>query len=379
VWQRLAAIATAALFAVLPIGAQAEDTYKIGSSVGLTGYAAANDRAWRDGLLLRAETLNATGGILGHRIEIVVEDNRSEPQEAVVGYRKMMSSDGVKIFDSGCVSAGNFAAAASVVRNRIPMILCSILPRQPEEQKWAFSFLAPPRFEVEARYRFLHDRTQIRKIGILHDPTPYALLMKDIAVKMAGDFGLDVAAVETYKPDDADLSVQIGRINAAGALAIIKMGQGGSTVTTAKNIRQLDLAGMLLLASTDNWAVFRAAGEALGTRFMYVAPAVQLPDVIADAAAREAVGAFLKPWQAKYSDNDPYAAARAWDSLTMIKQAVEAARALDGAAVRDAFERLATYQGAAASYSFTAEQHFGVVTNPMLIGTVEGGKLVLAK
>ena len=85
--------------------------------------------------------INAKGGILGKKIEIITEDNRSEPQEAVVGYRKMISSDNVQIFASGCVSAGNFAAAASVVRAKIPMVLCSILPRQPEEQKWAFSTL----------------------------------------------------------------------------------------------------------------------------------------------------------------------------------------------------------------------------------------------
>ena len=66
------------------------------ASVGLTGYAAANDRAWRDGLILAAEVINAKGGLLGKKIEIIAEDNRSEPQEAVVGYRKMMSNDKVQ-------------------------------------------------------------------------------------------------------------------------------------------------------------------------------------------------------------------------------------------------------------------------------------------
>src|SRR5438270_6763334 len=277
-------VATTVL-AALPFSAQAQDTYKIGASVGLTGYAAANDRFWRDGLNVAAEVINAKGGILGRKIEIIAEDNRSEPQEAVVGYRKMIASDNVKMFASGCVSAGNFAAAASVVRAEIPMVLCSILPRQPAEQKWAFSTLAPPRFEVEARYQYLKDKTQIRKIAILHDPTPYALLTKDIGAKIASEFGLEVVATETYKPDDADLSVQIGRMNAAGAGAIVKMGQGGSTVTAAKNIRSLGLDKMLLLASIDNVTVFRGAGDSLGARFLFVAPGVRLRGGLADGAA----------------------------------------------------------------------------------------------
>ncbi|MGZ6009255.1 MAG: ABC transporter substrate-binding protein, partial [Rhizomicrobium sp.] len=116
---RRLALATAILAALPFAAAQAQDTYKIGASVGLTGYAAANDRFWRDGLGVAADVLNQKGGLLGKKIELVIEDNRSEPQEAVVGYRKMISSDNVKMFASGCVSAGNFAAAASVVRAEI--------------------------------------------------------------------------------------------------------------------------------------------------------------------------------------------------------------------------------------------------------------------
>jgi branched-chain amino acid transport system substrate-binding protein len=375
----LVAPAIAAAIIALPLAAQAQDVYKIGASVGLTGYAAANDRLWRDGLNVAAESINAKGGILGKKIEIIAEDNRSEPQEAVVGYRKMISSDNVKIFASGCVSAGNFAAAASVVRAQIPMVLCSILPRQPEEQKWAFSTLAPPRFEVEVRYQYLKDKTQIRKIGILHDPTPYALLTKDIATKIASEFGLEVVATETYKPDDADLSVQVGRINAAGAGAIVKMGQGGSTVTAAKNIRSLGLDKMLLLASIDNVTVFRGAGESLAERFLFVAPGVQLPEALTDPAAKAATEAFLKAWAAKYPDADPYAAARAYDAMMIVASGVNAAKTETGPAVRDAIEKLPTHQGAAASYSFSAEQHMGIVKNPFFIGSVQGGKLVLAK
>ncbi len=99
------------LISALPAAAQ---NYKIGISAGLTGYAATVDRAWSDGVKLAADAINAKGGIKGRKIEVIVEDNRSEPQEAVVVYRKMMTSDKVDIFASGCVSAGTFAAAAAV-------------------------------------------------------------------------------------------------------------------------------------------------------------------------------------------------------------------------------------------------------------------------
>ena len=374
--RRIAWFAVAVLLTASPFAASAQDTFKIGSSVGLTGYAAVNDRAWRDSLLLAVETLNAKGGLLGKKVELVVEDNRSEPQEAVVGYRKMLSNDEVNIFDSGCVSAGNAAAAGSVVRARVPMMLCSILPNRPEEQKWAFSVLPPPRFEVESRYQYLKEKTDIRKVGILHDPTPYAILTKDLGTKLAKDFGLEVVAVETYNPNDADLSVQIGKINGAGGGAIIKMGQGGSTVTAAKNIKQLGLDKILLLASLDDGETFLQAGEILGERFMFVAPGVQVPESIPAGPARQAAEDFLKIWREKHGNRDANAPARAWDSMMLIAKAVEVAKSTEGPALRDALEKISGFQGAFAVFNFSPEQHVGITENPFAIGVVRDRKLV---
>lgn len=359
------------------IPALAQDTYKIGAALGLTGYAAATDRAWRDGQMLAIETLNAKGGLLGKKIEYVGEDNHSEPQEAVVVYRKMISNDKVNMFASGCVSAGNFAAASSVVRSETPMVLCSILPPKPEEQKWAFSVLPPPRFEMEARYRYLKDKTDIRKVGIMHDPTPYALMMRDVGVKAAQEAGLEVVAVESYKPDDVDMSVQIGRIHAAGGGAIVKMGQGGSTVTIAKNIKQLGLDKMLLLASLDDGAPLKAAGEVLGERFLFVAPRVQIPASLREGEERDAAEAFLKIWREKFGDRDPNAGARGWDSITVIAKGVEAAKSPAGAAVRDAIEKVSGMQGAFARFNFAPDQHVGITENPYVIGVLRDGQFAV--
>ena len=94
--RRKLAIVTAAMAARCSRCRRAHRSYKIGISAGLTGYAATVDRAWRDGVEIAAAALNAKGGIMGRKLEVVVEDNRSEPQEAVTVYRKMISSDNVE-------------------------------------------------------------------------------------------------------------------------------------------------------------------------------------------------------------------------------------------------------------------------------------------
>lgn len=378
--KRITSIAAAAALALtLAAPAHAADVYKIGAAVGLTGYAATTDRGWRDGLEIAASYLNEKGGIDGHKIQLVVEDNKSDPQQAVVAYQKMMSNDHVQIFASGCVSAGNFAAAGAVARAGIPMVLCSILPRREKEVHWAFSFLPPPIFELEARMQYLKDHTNIRKVGVLNDPSPYAMLMAKLAEPAAKKYGIEIVAHETYQQDDSNVSVQIGRIKAAGAAAIIKIGIGGSTVTIAKNVKQLGLKDMLLMAGLDDAAPYLQAGEVLGDHFMFAATTVQIPEAVPAGPARQALDAFLARWKAKYGDRDGSAASRAWDAMMVIAKAVEAAHSTDGAKVRDALEQVSHYQGAAALYEFSPKQHVGVVKNPFVIGEVKDGKLIQVK
>lgn len=366
-----------ALLAMTVAPSSAQDVYKIGISAGLTGYAATVDRAWRDGVEVAAAFLNAKGGIMGKKIQVVTEDNRSEPQEAVTVYRKMIS-DKVNVFTSGCVSAGNFAAAGLVVRAEIPMVLCSILPQQPDHVKWAFTTIPPPRFEVETRLAYLKDKTQIKKIGVLHDPTPYANLQKQAAEKSAASYGLELVGVEQYKQDDADLSVQISKMHAAGARAILKIGLGGTTLTAAKNIKQLGL-DMLLLTSLEDIAVFRPVAEVLGDKFFFVASPSQVYDALPDGALKSEIGKFLTPWRAKYQDRDPNWAGRGWDAVMITAAAIEKAKSVEGPKVRDAIETLNNFQGTTGLYKFAPDNHQGITENPLLLATIVDGKVRLAK
>jgi branched-chain amino acid transport system substrate-binding protein len=375
-WPIVTCATAFALFSVL--GASGQEVYKVGMSAGLTGYAATVDRAWRDGVDIGIAALNGKGGISGRKVDLVVEDNRSEPQEAVTVYRKMISSDKVNVFASGCVSAGNFAAAPFVVRAEIPMVLCSILPQQADHVKWAFTTIPPPRFEIETRLAYLKNNTQIKKVGVLHDPSPYANAQKAAAEKEAPQYGLEIVGIDQYKTDDADLSVQIQKMYAAGARAILKIGLGGTTLTAAKNIKQLGL-DMIMLTSLEDIAVFRPVAEVLGDKFFFVASPAQVYAALPDGALKSEIDKFLQPWQAKYDDRDPNWAGRGWDAVMLTAAAVEKAKSVEGPKVRDALETMDGFQGTTGVYHFSATNHQGITDNPLLLATIIGGQVKVVK
>lgn len=376
-WMPVLLMGSAVALACASTGRAAE-VYKVGMSAGLTGYAATVDRAWRDGVEIAIAALNDKGGINGHSVQMVVEDNRSEPQDAVTAYRKMISSDNVDVFASGCVSAGNFAAAPLVVRAQKPMVLCSILPQQPDAVKWAFTTIPPPRFEVETRLEYIQKKTDIKKISVLHDPSPYANAQKAAALAEAKNYGLEVVGAEQYKTDDADLSVQIQKMYAAGARAIIKIGLGGTTLTAAKNIKQLGL-DMIMLTSLEDIAVFRPVAEVLGDKFFFVASPAQVYDSLEPSPLKTEIGKFLEPWRAKYKDRDPNWAGRGWDAVMLIAAAAKKASSTDGAKVRDALETMNDFQGTTGVYHMSATNHQGITENPLLLATIIDGKVKVVK
>src|SRR5258708_5736114 len=366
------------MLAVPALPAMAQAPFKVGISAGLTGYAATVDTAWRDGVEVAVAALNAKGGLLGRKVEVVVEDNHSDPQQAVTAYRKMISSDKVDVFISGCVSAGNFAAAPMVVKAELPMVLCSILPNQPDQVKWAFATIPPPRFEIEKRLEYLRDSTEIKKFGVLHDPTPYSNLQNAAAEKEAGDYGLTMVTSEQFEQNDADLSVQVAKINAAGGGAILKIGLGGSTLTAAKNIQQLGL-NLLMLTSLEDVAVFRPVAQVMGDKFFFVASPSQVYDALPESPLKAAMAAFLEPWRAKYGDRDPNWAARGWDAVALVTAAAKAANSTTGPALRDEIEKLKGFQGTTGVYNMSAENHYGLTQNPLFLAQIIDGKTRVAK
>jgi branched-chain amino acid transport system substrate-binding protein len=361
--------------------AQSSVPIKIGIAGGMTGYLASIDRGWRDGVALAAETINKEGGVLGRKIEVLVEDNRSEPQATVTAVNKLIVSDKVAALLNGCSSAGNAASAPVAMRSSVPLIICGIYPpdMKADEKRWIFSMFPPPPFEVLPRFEYLQKKTPIRKIGVLYDPTPYASLQKKIAESDAGKYGLSVVGFEQYKAQDTDLSAQLSKLRAAGAEAIVKMGAGPSTITAAKNMRQLGLK-IPLLSSVEDLAVFKQAAEALGEDFFFVANPPQVYDALPETApTKRAIKIFLEAWQVKYADRDPTWGGRGWDGLHVVAEAMKKANATDGAKVRDAFEVVAGYNGTNGVYTFSADSHYGLRENPIVLAHIVGGKVTILK
>ncbi len=116
-------VAVVAIFAFLAVPiARAAEPIKIGAAFALSGSIAVYGEGFKKCIDLAVEEINAKGGIKGRKIEIVYEDNKSNPKDCVTAVRKLITVDKVPVI-FGPAGSSNFMATAPVAQENKVVLL----------------------------------------------------------------------------------------------------------------------------------------------------------------------------------------------------------------------------------------------------------------
>ena len=114
-----AALATASL---LPLaGANAQDAYTIGVTAAMTGPGAATQAPVIEMLRIYVDRLNAKGGINGHQIKLLVEDDQAEPSKAAANATKLVRQENVILLINSSFSSTYGPVIAEAKRGKVPL------------------------------------------------------------------------------------------------------------------------------------------------------------------------------------------------------------------------------------------------------------------
>ncbi len=99
-----------------------DEPIKVGEYASLHGSEAAFGKSSHEGTVLAIEQVNAAGGVLGKKIDLISEDNLSKPGESATIVKKLITRDHV-VAVLGEVASGRSLEAAPICQdNKIPMI-----------------------------------------------------------------------------------------------------------------------------------------------------------------------------------------------------------------------------------------------------------------
>src|SRR5881227_4095850 len=165
---RLGLLTAAALAAVLLGGTAMAQTIKIGVNEPITGPFAASGTYVVNGAKIAADEINAKGGVLGKKIELVVEDNKSNPTEAAAVAEKLITRDKVPVIMGAWGSSLTLAVMPKLMEYQVPMLVETSSSGKITTSGNPYIFRISPPSAVEATaFAKIVDRLSVKKADFL--------------------------------------------------------------------------------------------------------------------------------------------------------------------------------------------------------------------
>src|SRR5947209_13396660 len=214
---RLKIFAGAAAFALLAGTAVAQESIKIGVNEPLTGPFAASGTYVVNGARIAADEINAKGGVLGKKIELVIEDNKSNPTEAAAVAEKLISRDKVPVLMGAWSSTLTLAVMPKLMEYQVPMLVETSSSGKITTSGNPYIFRISPTSEMEARaFAPMVKSFKIKKADFLANNNDFGLGASQEFSQMLKKEGVEVGVVETMDPKATDFSAQLAKIKASG-------------------------------------------------------------------------------------------------------------------------------------------------------------------
>ncbi len=244
--------------------AMAAEPIKIGFVASITGGASFLGQPEKDTALMVQEWINKEGGIKGVPVQIIIEDSKSDPSQAVLATKKLIENDKVVAIIGSSTSGESMAMAPICEAAKIPMIsmaaaLQIVTPadeykritgtaEMPRVQRpWIFKTPQTDTSAVEAIYAYMK-KNGIAKVGLVTVSDGFGSSGRNELKRMAAKYGINLVADEVYGPKDADMTAQLTKIKSSGAQAVINWSVGPTQVIVTKNWKALAM-GMPLYQS----------------------------------------------------------------------------------------------------------------------------------
>src|SRR5215472_8168267 len=179
----------------------AQQPIKIGVIQPLTGAFAASGTYVADGAKIAADEINAKGGVLGKRVELVVEDNKSNPTESVAVAEKLIVRDKVSALMGAWGSGFTLAVMPKLIEYQVPMLVETSSADKITTSGNPFVFRISPPSSVEAfGFAKVIDQLKVGKADFLVVNNDWGLSTADQFSRMFKSHGIKVGLIETMTP-----------------------------------------------------------------------------------------------------------------------------------------------------------------------------------
>jgi branched-chain amino acid transport system substrate-binding protein len=312
--------------ALLGGAAVAQDTIKIGVSQPLTGPFAASGNYVAQGAKIAEEEINKAGGVLGKKIQLIIEDNKSNPTEAVATAEKLIVRDKVPVMLGAWSSTLTLAVMPKLEEYKVPMLVETSSSGKITTSGNPYIFRISPTSEMEAKaFSPLFKKMAIKNVAFLSTNNDFGLGAANEFAKAAESEGVKVVAKETMDPKATDFSAQLAKIKASGADTVFVTTAVEQATLILKQAKDQQVTARIITTggSVSPDQLIAQAGEAANGSYHLVFFTPWFPEAVKNP---EIAKKFVALWNAKgHNVGGLTEGFRAWDGLHVIVAAIKAA------------------------------------------------------
>jgi branched-chain amino acid transport system substrate-binding protein len=374
-WRRRGVLAAGlggmTLTAVRPLRAAGEPV-KIGWLVALTGPNSSPGIGFDRGLRFGVDEINKAGGVAGRQFEIITRDTQGDPTKAVNSAVELINQQKVTLLIGPTNSGESMASEPVTARYKMPSLVYSVVDPLIDVKKYPYFFRQLPSNTqwTTAAQDYVLKVLKATKVAVLGDATGYGTATVEQAVRQLKAANVPVTYSGLIDANQTDVSADMLKTRDSGAQAMLVWSDSAGL-----NARLMNARGDM------GWDAPMVGHPALGTgivKSLLSKPAywdkvylIGYRSTSYDAGGKlpQRTQAFLAKIKdsVKLSDTTLWWVACAYDSVQLIKYAVEHGGAGSPDAIKQAWESVKAFPGIYGDYTYTPEDHNGYPTDEIVM------------
>ncbi|MBN2039298.1 MAG: ABC transporter substrate-binding protein [Spirochaetes bacterium] len=359
------------------IKATAAEPIKVGAVLSITGWGGFIGTPMQKAMIAIVEDTNKKGGINGRPIELYIEDDKSNPTNAVIAATKLARDMNVSILTGPAITDSGMAMIPVAQREKVPFAVSG--PVISSFKKWCFHVTPSDIINDAAVLEYGVKSFKAKRIAVIHDTANFGMTgMKVFRDEISKYPGSSIIIEEKYDTTDTSVIPQLMNIKAANPDVILAQSSGAQAAIIAKNYYQLGMktpvvappgAGSPEFLDIAAKAAEKSPWIILGGKIMV---AEQLP--LSDPWRKNIYEPFKEVMKNKYPKESLMVFhAIGNDAIQIVIAALKEAGSDNRKAIRDALETIRC-EVTTGPYACTAKDHRGItVYNGMPVVVRDGG------
>jgi branched-chain amino acid transport system substrate-binding protein len=357
-------------FLFLNLSAYGQDI-PIGFFAPITGPAAADGASAKHAVELGLKEVNDGGGINGRKVNLIIYDDRLNPQEAVAIANKLIEKDKVVGVASGSYSGPTRVTAPIFQKAGMPMVAGYAVhpdvtwdPKEKKPNDFCFRNGFLGEIEGAAAAEFAVKNLKAKKIALIFMDNDFGRAISSGFAERAEKLGAAVLTKQMYKfPGEKDFRPFLTRIKEGNPDVIFAAGYYNEAASIVRQAKELGIKSQILgEEGFDSPKFLEIAGPA--AEGVIIATNLDRDD------PRPLVQNFLKNYQKAYNEDADMVGASSYDAFMILVNAIRKA-GTDPKAIQKALLETKDYNGLTGKISRFVQ---GEVVKPVQIQVVKGGK-----